>query len=178
MPDANALATADIVKAKIEELKKDFPPGVDYMIRYDTTPFIRESIQEVFKTLLDSVILVALVVLVFLQNWRSAIIPLIAVPVGIVGTFAVMLAMGFSLNNLTLFGLVLAIGIVVDDAIVVVEAVEHHIEHGLKPRAATHQGDERGLGAGDRGRAGACARSSSRARSSRESPASSSGSSP
>ena len=107
------------------------------MIRYDTTPFIRESIQEVFKTLLDAVILVALVVLVFLQNWRSAIIPLVAVPVGIVGTFAVMLVMGFSLNNLTLFGLVLAIGIVVDDAIVVVEAVEHHIEHGLTPRAAT-----------------------------------------
>ena len=137
LPDANALETADVVKAKIEELKKDFPEGVDYMIRYDTTPFIRESIQEVFKTLLDSVVLVALVVLVFLQNWRSAIIPLVAVPVGIVGTFAVMLAMGFSLNNLTLFGLVLAIGIVVDDAIVVVEAVEHHIEHGLKPRAAT-----------------------------------------
>ncbi len=137
LPDANALETADIVKAKIEELKKEFPPGVDYMIRYDTTPFIRESINEVFKTLLDSVMLVALVVLVFLQNWRSAIIPLIAVPVGIVGTFAVMLVMGFSLNNLTLFGLVLAIGIVVDDAIVVVESVEHHIEHGLKPRAAT-----------------------------------------
>jgi multidrug efflux pump len=137
LPDANALETADIVKAKIEELKKEFPPGVDYMIRYDTTPFIRESINEVFKTLLDSVVLVALVVLVFLQNWRSAIIPLIAVPVGIVGTFAVMLVMGFSLNNLTLFGLVLAIGIVVDDAIVVVESVEHHIERGLKPRAAT-----------------------------------------
>ena len=137
LPDANALATADLVRATIDELKKDFPPGVDYMIRYDTTPFIRESINEVFKTLLDSVVLVALVVLVFLQNWRSAIIPLIAVPVGIVGTFAVMLVMGFSLNNLTLFGLVLAIGIVVDDAIVVVESVEHHIEHGLKPRAAT-----------------------------------------
>ncbi len=137
LPDANALATADLVKATIEELKKEFPPGVDYMIRYDTTPFIRESINEVFKTLLDSVMLVALVVLVFLQNWRSAIIPLIAVPVGIVGTFAVMLVMGFSLNNLTLFGLVLAIGIVVDDAIVVVESVEHHIEHGLKPCAAT-----------------------------------------
>ena len=137
LPDANALETADVVKAKIEELKKEFPPGVDYMIRYDTTPFIRESINEVFKTLLDSVVLVALVVLIFLQNWRSAIIPLIAVPVGIVGTFAVMLVMGFSLNNLTLFGLVLAIGIVVDDAIVVVESVEHHIEHGMKPRAAT-----------------------------------------
>ena len=137
LPDANALDTADLVKAKIAELRKEFPPGVDYMIRYDTTPFIRESINEVFKTLLDSVVLVALVVLVFLQNWRSSIIPLIAVPVGIVGTFAVMLVMGFSLNNLTLFGLVLAIGIVVDDAIVVVESVEHHIEHGLKPRAAT-----------------------------------------
>ena len=109
------------------------------MIRYDTTPFIRESIKEVFNTLLDSVVLVALVVLLFLQNWRSALIPLVAVPVGIVGTFAVMLGLGFSLNNLTLFGLVLAIGIVVDDAIVVVESVEHHIEHGLKPRAATIQ---------------------------------------
>ena len=90
-----------------------------------------------FKTLRDAVVLVAIVVLVFLQNWRSAIIPLIAVPVAIIGTFAVMAAMGFSLNNLTLFGLVLAIGIVVDDAIVVVEAVEHHIEHGLSPRDAT-----------------------------------------
>ena len=110
---------------------------MDYKIVYDTTPFIKESIREVFKTLRDAIILVAIVVLVFLQNWRSAIIPLVAVPVAIVGTFAVMAAMGFSLNNLTLFGLVLAIGIVVDDAIVVVEAVEHHIEHGLAPREAT-----------------------------------------
>ena len=139
LPDANALETADLVKAKIAELKKDFPEGVDYMIRYDTTPFIRESIQEVFKTLLDSVILVALVVLLFLQNWRSALIPLIAVPVAIIGTFAVMAAFGFSLNNLTLFGLVLAIGIVVDDAIVVVESVEHHIENGMGPKQATLQ---------------------------------------
>ncbi len=139
LPDANALETADRIKAKIAELKKDFPEGVDYMIRYDTTPFIRESIQEVFKTLLDSVILVALVVLLFLQNWRSALIPLIAVPVAIIGTFAVMAAFGFSLNNLTLFGLVLAIGIVVDDAIVVVESVEHHIENGMGPKQATLQ---------------------------------------
>ncbi len=137
LPDANALATAKVVRAKIEDLKKDFPEGLDYIIRYDTTPFIQESIEEVFKTLFDSVALVALVVLLFLQNWRSALIPLVAVPVGIVGTFAVMLAMGFSLNNLTLFGLVLAIGIVVDDAIVVVECVEHHIERGLAPREAT-----------------------------------------
>src|SRR5262249_56504426 len=98
---------------------------------------IRESVHEVFKTLRDAVILVAIVVLVFLQNWRSTVIPLVAVPVAIIGTFAAMAAIGFSLNNLTLFGLVLAIGIVVDDAIVVVEAVEHHIEHGLAPRAAT-----------------------------------------
>ena len=137
LPDANALDTADMVKAKIEELKADFPPGVAYEIRYDTTPFIRESIGEVFKTLREAVILVAVVVLLFLQNWRSAVIPLVAVPVAIVGTFAVLAAFGFSLNNLTLFGLVLAIGIVVDDAIVVVEAVEHHIEHGMKPREAT-----------------------------------------
>ena len=114
-----------------------FPPGIDYDIVYDTTPFISESISEVFKTLFDAVVLVAVVVLVFLQNWRSTLIPLIAVPVAVIGTFAVMAAIGFSLNNLTLFGLVLAIGIVVDDAIVVVEAVEHHIEHGLAPRDAT-----------------------------------------
>src|SRR5205823_4694083 len=117
--------------------KKAFPAGVDYEARYDTTPFIRVSVNEVIKTLRDATILVAMVVLIFLQNWRSAIIPLIAVPVAIIGTFAVMALMGFSLNNLTLFGLVLAIGIVVDDAIVVVEAVEHHIERGLAPREAT-----------------------------------------
>jgi multidrug efflux pump subunit AcrB len=137
LPGANALETADLVKAKLEELKKSFPPGVDYVIRYDTTPYVRESIGEVVKTLRDATILVALVVLLFLQNWRSAIIPLVAVPVAIIGTFAAMAILGFSLNNLTLFGLVLAIGIVVDDAIVVVEAVEHHIERGLAPREAT-----------------------------------------
>jgi multidrug efflux pump len=137
LPDANALETADRVKAKMKELEKDFPPGLTYEIRYDTTPFIRESINEVFKTLRDAIILVAVVVLLFLQNWRSALIPLVAVPVAIVGTFAVMAALGFSLNNLTLFGLVLAIGIVVDDAIVVVESVEHHVEHGMSPRDAT-----------------------------------------
>src|SRR5947209_6771051 len=103
------------------------------------TPFMRESIKEVVRTLIEAVVLVAVVVLVFLQNWRSALIPLVAVPVAIVGTFAVMIAIGFSLNQLTLFGLVLAIGIVVDDAIVVVEAVEHHIEEGLSPRRAAHK---------------------------------------
>ncbi|MSQ94275.1 MAG: efflux RND transporter permease subunit [Gemmataceae bacterium] len=137
LPGSNALKVATSVRAKVDELKSRFPKGVDYAIVYDTTPFITESIGEVFKTLRDAVILVALVVLLFLQNWRSALIPLVAVPVAVVGTFAVMAAMGFSLNNLTLFGLVLAIGIVVDDAIVVVEAVDHHIEEGLSPRDAT-----------------------------------------
>jgi multidrug efflux pump subunit AcrB len=137
LPGSNALDVARRVKERMAQLKSHFPPGIDYDIVYDTTPFINESIREVFETLFDAVVLVALVVLVFLQNWRSSLIPLIAVPVAVVGTFAVMAAMGFSLNNLTLFGLVLAIGIVVDDAIVVVEAVEHHIEHGMSPRDAT-----------------------------------------
>jgi multidrug efflux pump subunit AcrB len=137
LPGSNALETANRVRTKMEELKNRFPDDVDYAIVYDTTPFINQSINEVWKTLRDAVILVAVVVLLFLQNWRSAIIPLVAVPVAIIGTFAAMAAMGFSLNNLTLFGLVLAIGIVVDDAIVVVEAVEHHMERGLPPREAT-----------------------------------------
>jgi multidrug efflux pump len=137
LPGTNALEVAKAVRKKMEELKVRFPEGVHYDIVYDTTPFINESIDEVYVTLIDAVLLVAFVVLLFLQNWRSAIIPLVAVPVAVVGTFAVMAMMGFSLNNLTLFGLVLAIGIVVDDAIVVVEAVEHHIEQGLPPREAT-----------------------------------------
>ncbi|MEN6450595.1 MAG: efflux RND transporter permease subunit [Thermoguttaceae bacterium] len=137
LPGSNALKVADLVKSKMRELKPSFPQDLDYAIVYDTTPFISESIHEVRQTLLDAVLLVALVMLLFLQNWRSAVIPLIAVPVAIIGTFFVMWAMGFSLNNLTLFGLVLAIGIVVDDAIVVVEAVEYHIEHGLSPRDAS-----------------------------------------
>jgi multidrug efflux pump subunit AcrB len=137
LPGSNALDVARRVKDRMRQLRRNFPPGIDYAIIYDTTPFINESISEVFETLFDAVVLVAVVVLVFLQNWRSALIPLVAVPVAVVGTFAVMAAMNFSLNNLTLFGLVLAIGIVVDDAIVVVEAVEHHIEAGLGPRDAS-----------------------------------------
>jgi multidrug efflux pump len=139
LPYANSIATAQRVRDRMEQLKKSFPQDVDYTISLDMTPFIQESINEVIRTLIEAVILVAIVVLVFLQNWRSALIPLVAVPVAIVGTFAVMAAIGFSLNNLTLFGLVLAIGIVVDDAIVVVEAVEHHIEEGMSPRQAAHQ---------------------------------------
>src|SRR5262249_45944504 len=137
MPDANALTVRERVMDKLAELKQGFPEGVDYDVGFDTTPYTYESLREVLITLIEALILVALVVLVFLQNWRSAIIPLVAVPVAIVGTLAAMAAIGFSLNNLTLFGLVLSIGIVVDDAIVVVEAVEHHIENGLNPRAAT-----------------------------------------
>ncbi len=137
LPGTNAINTADRVKAKMEELRTRFPENVDYQIVYDTTPFIRESIDEVFITLRDAVILVAIVMLVFLQSWRAAIIPLAAVPVAIIGTFAAMSALGYSVNNLTLFGLVLAVGIVVDDAIVVVEAVQHYIEEGNTPREAT-----------------------------------------
>jgi multidrug efflux pump len=139
LPDANALATAQRVIDRMDQLKKSFPEDMDYTVSLDMTPFIRESIHEVVRSLVEAVALVAIVVLIFLQNWRSALIPLVAVPVAIIGTFAVMAAIGFSLNNLTLFGLVLAIGIVVDDAIVVVEAVEHHIEEGMTPRAAAHK---------------------------------------
>jgi multidrug efflux pump len=142
LPDANSIEVADRVRARMEELKKHFPDDLDYAVSLDMTPFIKESIRAVLRTLLESVALVALVVLVFLQNWRSALIPLLAVPVAIIGTFAVMAAIGFSLNNLTLFGLVLAIGIVVDDAIVVVEAIEHHIEQGLTPHQAAHKAME------------------------------------
>jgi multidrug efflux pump len=139
LPGSNAIQTAKAVYAKMKELEgklQAFREGVEYKIVYDTTPFIYESVTEVLKTLRDAVLLVAIVVLVFLQNWRAAVIPLIAVPVAIVGTFSVMAAMGFSLNNLSLFGLVLAIGIVVDDAIVVVENVERWLVQGLLPREA------------------------------------------
>jgi len=142
LPGSNALQTAHGVYAKMEELKRRFPQGLDYRIVYDTTPFISESVNEVFNTLRDAVILVAIVMLAFLQNWRAALIPLIAVPVAIVGTFAVMAALGFSLNNLSLFGLVLAIGIVVDDAIVVVENVERWLEQGVEPREAARKAME------------------------------------
>jgi hydrophobe/amphiphile efflux-1 (HAE1) family protein len=139
LPSTNALATAKGIYAKMDELKTRFPDGLDYRVVYDTTPFIRESVNEVFLTLRDAIILVAIVVLVFLQNWRAALIPLIAVPVAIVGSFAVMAALGYSLNNLSLFGLVLAIGIVVDDAIVVVENVERWLDQGIAPREAARK---------------------------------------
>jgi multidrug efflux pump len=138
-PNANALQLSADVRARMKELAKDFPEGVEYDIVYDPTQFVRESIRSVIHTLLEAVVLVALVVIVFLQTWRASVIPLLAVPVSIVGTFAVMLLFGFSINTLSLFGLVLAIGIVVDDAIVVVENVERNIEGGLLPHDATIQ---------------------------------------
>ena len=139
LPGSNAIETSDAVRAKLAELKKNFPPGVDYRVIYDTTLFARESIQAVVHTLFEATLLVVLVVIVFLQNWRASIIPLLAVPVSLIGTFAVMKLFGFSLNNLSLFGLVLAIGIVVDDAIVVVENVERNIALGLPPVEATRK---------------------------------------
>jgi multidrug efflux pump len=139
LPGSNALATSDAVRAKMAELKKRFPVGLDYTIVYDPTVSVRESIHEVQKTLFEAIALVVLVVLIFLQTWRAALIPLIAIPVSLIGTFAAMQAFGFSINNISLFGLVLAIGIVVDDAIVVVEAIEHHIENGLSPRDAARK---------------------------------------
>jgi multidrug efflux pump len=136
-PGSNAIQISNNVRATMEELKQNFPQGLDYSIVYDPTVFVRDSITAVVHTLLEAVLLVVLVVILFLQTWRASIIPLLAVPVSIVGTFAAMLLFGFSINALSLFGLVLAIGIVVDDAIVVVENVERNIEAGLSPRDAT-----------------------------------------
>ena len=138
-PGSNAIALSDSVRANIEAAKANFPLGVDYRIVYDPTRFVQQSIKAVITTLLEAVLMVLLVVILFLKTWRASIIPLIAVPVSIIGTFAVMLAAGFSINTLTLFGLVLSIGIVVDDAIVVVENVERNIELGLDAKAATHR---------------------------------------
>ena len=138
-PGSNAIDVSNAVRHTMEELKKDFPAGVDYTIVYDPTIFVRESIEAVIHTLLEAVALVVIVVILFLQTWRASVIPLLAVPISIVGTFAPMYLFGFSINALSLFGLVLAIGIVVDDAIVVVENVERNIENGLSPKDATHQ---------------------------------------
>jgi hydrophobe/amphiphile efflux-1 (HAE1) family protein len=139
LPGSNALATADKVIATMEELSKNFPDGLKYTVVYNPTEFIRQSIDAVTETIGEAVVLVVLVVILFLQTWRAAIIPILAIPISLVGTFFVMGLFGFSLNNLSLFGLVLAIGIVVDDAIVVVENVERNIEAGLTPRAAARK---------------------------------------
>src|SRR5436190_20218815 len=126
----------------MEELTKNFPQGVDYRIVYDPTTNVRDGIYEVVKTLFEAIMLVVIVVVLFLQTWRASMIPLVAVPVSIVGTFAILLGFGFSINTLSLFGLVLAIGIVVDDAIVVVENVQRSIEAGLSPKEASYKAME------------------------------------
>lgn len=138
-PGANALEIREQVIATMDELSEQFPEGVEYEAVYDTTIFVNDSIKSVIATLLEAVLLVVLVVTLFLQTWRASIIPLLAVPVSVIGTFGALYLLGYSINTLTLFGLVLAIGIVVDDAIVVVENVERNIEEGLKPQAAAHQ---------------------------------------
>jgi HAE1 family hydrophobic/amphiphilic exporter-1 len=138
-PGSNALAVAEGVRKAMAGLKERFPQDLDYAVSVDTTRPVTEGIREIVKTLLEAMLLVILVVYLFLQNWRATLIPLIAVPVSLIGTFAIFPLLGFSINSLSLFGLVLAIGLVVDDAIVVVEAVEHHIEQGMTPRAATLQ---------------------------------------
>jgi HAE1 family hydrophobic/amphiphilic exporter-1 len=136
-PGANALQTADAVKKLMDEEKGRFPTDLEYLVSLDTTKAVREGIHEIVKTLFEALVLVIIVVFVFLQGWRATLIPAAAVPVALIGTFAVFPLLGFSINTLSLFGLVLAIGLVVDDAIVVVEAVEHHIEQGLSPKEAT-----------------------------------------
>ena len=136
-PGSNAIAVAKGVKAALKELKEKFPTDLDYVISLDTTIPVTEGIHEIVKTLFEATVLVIIVVFIFLQNWRATLIPLIAVPVSLIGTFAVFPMLGFSINTLSLFGLILAIGLVVDDAIVVVEAVEHHISKGLSPKEAT-----------------------------------------
>ncbi len=139
-PGGNALDTAKAVKARVEELSATFPPGVEYVIPVDSTPFIQQSIEEVVKTLVEAIVLVFLVIFLFLQNWRATLIPTIAVPVVLLGTFGVLAAFGYSINTLTMFGLVLAIGLLVDDAIVVVENVERLMEEeGLSPREASRR---------------------------------------
>src|SRR5712671_6712920 len=138
-PGANALQLPENVRRTMRELKQNFPQGIDYAVVYDPTVFVRHSIDAVIHTLAEAILLVVIVVILFLQTWRASLIPLAAVPVSLIGTFAVMLGLGFSINNLSLFGLVLAIGIVVDDAIVVVENVERHIELGQPPLEATRR---------------------------------------
>src|SRR5262245_35210399 len=139
LPGSNALATAHTIKTTMDELAKDFPAGLKYTVVYNPTEFIQQSVDAVVETIGEAVLLVVLVVILFLQTWRAAVIPIVAIPISLIGTFFFMAAFGFSLNNLSLFGLVLAIGIVVDDAIVVVENVERNIAAGLDPRAAAHR---------------------------------------
>src|SRR5215831_13495403 len=140
LPGSNAVAAARGVREVMERLKQRFPPGLDYVVALDTTIPVTEGINEIVHTLVEAIVLVLIVVFIFLQGWRATLIPLLAVPVSLIGTFCLFPLFGFSINTLSLFGLVLAIGLVVDDAIVVVEIVEHHIEHGLSPKEAALKG--------------------------------------
>ncbi len=139
LPDANALEVANLIKAELARLKTRFPEGLDYKVTYDTTVYVETSMREVVITLFQALVLVVLVVYIFLQDWRSTLVPAIAIPVSLIGTFAALLAMGFTINTISLFGLILAIGVVVDDAIVVVENVQRHMSNGLNPRDATRK---------------------------------------
>ena len=145
LPGTNAIQAVDGVKKLMEDAKQSFPPDLDYEVSLDTTSAVREGIKEVLKTLYEAMFLVIIVVFIFLQGWRATLIPALAVPVSLIATFAMFPLLGFSINTIALMGLVLAIGLVVDDAIVVVEAVEHHIEKGLSPKEATAEGDGGGL---------------------------------
>ncbi|MEX2482092.1 MAG: multidrug efflux RND transporter permease subunit [Gammaproteobacteria bacterium] len=138
-PGSNAIETAESIEALLEEIKQELPPGVAATIAFNPTAFIEQSVQAVYMTILEAMVLVVIVILVFLQSWRAAIIPIVAIPISLIGTFAVMAAFGFSVNNLTLFGLVLAVGIAVDDAIVVVENIERYLRDGLSPKEAAHK---------------------------------------
>jgi hydrophobe/amphiphile efflux-1 (HAE1) family protein len=138
-PGSNALQTSDAIQSLIAEIARDFPQGVDYTVAFNPTEFIRDSVHAVYLTIFEAILLVVLVILIFLQSWRATIIPIVAIPISLIGTFAVMQAFGFSINNLTLFGLVLSVGIAVDDAIVVVENIERSLRQGMSPRDAAHQ---------------------------------------
>ena len=152
-PGSNALTTGNAIRSTTAELAKNFPEGMQYTIIYDPTQFIRQSVDAVIETIFEAVILVVLVIVLFLQTWRAAVIPIVAIPISLIGTFFMMSLFGFTLNNLSLFGLVLAIGIVVDDAIVVVENVERNIEQGLQSARRRDQVDGRGRRRADRDRA-------------------------
>ena len=154
-PGTNALAAAEEIQDKMKELSRDFPKGLSYDIVYNPTEFVAESIHEVYKTILEAMVLVVIVIIVFLQSWRMAIVPIVAIPVSLIGTLAVLYAVGFSLNMLTLFGLVLAIGIVVDDAIVVVENVERNIASRAGAQSGVAPDHGRGRNGGHRDLAGA-----------------------
>jgi hydrophobic/amphiphilic exporter-1 (mainly G- bacteria), HAE1 family len=155
LPDANAIAVADEVKAKMDELAKSFPQGLTYLTPYDTTKFVRAAINEVYRTLFEAFGLVLIVILVFLQDWRAMLVPVTTVPVTIIGAFAAMAALGFTINLATMFAIVLAIGIVVDDAIVIVEGVSRYVEQGIPGRQAAERAIGRADGSGHRHHAGA-----------------------